>query len=82
MKTNKTVKTLQLVKRSDIITPDVISSKGVRVENGRGKVQFRPSPEMLGRKYGELIKTRTPARKRIVGGKAQSAKAGGKKTSK
>jgi ribosomal protein S19 len=67
MKLVKSTKALKLVKRSDTIMNNEVVGKGVRVENGRGKVHFRPSMEIVGRKYGELVKTRTPARKRVIG---------------
>ena len=61
-----TSKAFPLVKRSDRIKEEHVGSKGMRVENGRGLYQIKPTVEMVGRKYGELVKTRTPARKRAV----------------
>jgi ribosomal protein S19 len=60
-------KAFPLVKRSDAIRQEHVGSKGMRVESGRGLVQVKPTREMVGRKYGELVKTRTTARKRVVG---------------
>lgn len=68
---NKRVKGIPLVKRSDAITEEHLGTKGYRVQNGRGIVQIKPVSEMLGRKFGELVKTRTSARKRVTGNKSK-----------